>query len=227
MCLRPTSRVRRGGAADGQQPSGQLGCNYGTPPAGQPLTRGQCGHALPPSCHSLVEERSTASKVAASTSSRHLCSRSNQLAHSNLPTIQDKVNQPWANVTQGADLRASLDKNSRGRDARGYINQCHREREERELRRRLDYDCEYGPRAPSTTTWSMRSEIVTTLRTDDVPNTRRTTATLMVRFLTRIASPGRGSNAGRGRHLGRRQGRRHGHHYLPRVGAPSPISRLP
>jgi hypothetical protein len=124
-------------------------------------------------------------------------------------------------------LHTGLDKNSRGRNARGYIDQRHSEREERELRRRLDYNREYGLRAPSTATWSMRSEIVTTLRTDDVPNTRRTTATLMVRFLTRISSLGRGSNAGRGRHLGRRQGRRHGHHYLPRVGAPSPISRLP
>jgi hypothetical protein len=30
-------------------------------------------------------------------------------------------------------------------DARSYIDQRHREREERELQRRLDYDCEYGP----------------------------------------------------------------------------------
>jgi hypothetical protein len=44
-----------------------------------------------------------------------------------------------------ADLRANLDKNRRGRTAHGYIDQCPREREERELRRRLNYDWEYGP----------------------------------------------------------------------------------
>jgi hypothetical protein len=35
----------------------------------------------------LVEEKSTASKSVASTSSRHSCSRSNRPAHSKLPTI--------------------------------------------------------------------------------------------------------------------------------------------
>jgi hypothetical protein len=42
-------------------------------------------------------------------------------------------------------LRANLDKNRRDRDARGYIDQRHRECEERELRHRLDYDREYAP----------------------------------------------------------------------------------
>jgi hypothetical protein len=78
----------------------------------------------------LVEERSAASKSAASTSSRHSRNRSNQPAHSKLPTIQEEVNQPRADATPGVDLRANLDKNWRGRDARGYIDQCHREREE-------------------------------------------------------------------------------------------------
>jgi hypothetical protein len=41
---------------------------------------------------SLVEEKSTASKSAASTSSWHLRSPSNQPAHSKLPTIQEEVN---------------------------------------------------------------------------------------------------------------------------------------
>jgi hypothetical protein len=70
----------------------------------------------------LVEQRSTASKSAASTSSRHSRSRSNRPAHSRLPTIQDEVNQPRANATPGGDLHANLDKNRRGRDARGYID---------------------------------------------------------------------------------------------------------
>jgi hypothetical protein len=59
----------------------------------------------------LVEERSTTSKSAASTSSRHSHSRSNGPAHSKLPTIQEEVNQPRANTTPGVDLRANLDKN--------------------------------------------------------------------------------------------------------------------
>jgi hypothetical protein len=65
--------------------------------------------------------------------------------HRRLSTIQEEVNQPGARVEPAADLRANLDKNRRGLDARGYIDQRHREREERELRRRLDYDHEYGP----------------------------------------------------------------------------------
>jgi hypothetical protein len=93
----------------------------------------------------LVEEKSAASKSAASMSSQHSRSRSNQPAHSRLSTIQEEVNQPGARAAPAADLRANLGRNRRGRDARGYIDQCHREREERELRRRLDYDREYGP----------------------------------------------------------------------------------
>jgi hypothetical protein len=70
----------------------------------------------------LVEGKSVASRSATSTSSWHSCSRSNRPAHSKLPTIQEEVNQPWANTVQGADLRANLDKNRRSRDARGYID---------------------------------------------------------------------------------------------------------
>jgi hypothetical protein len=44
----------------------------------------------------------------------------------------------------GRRPRANLFKNRHGRDARGYIDQRHREHEERELRRCLDYDREYG-----------------------------------------------------------------------------------
>jgi hypothetical protein len=47
--------------------------------------------------------------------------------------IQEEVNQPRANAAPGIDLRANLDKNWHGRNARGYIDQHHREREEREL----------------------------------------------------------------------------------------------
>jgi hypothetical protein len=93
----------------------------------------------------LVEEKSAASKSAASTSSWHSCSRSNRPAHSKLPTIQEEVNQPRARAAPATDLRANLDKNRRGRDARGYIDQRHHEHEERELRHRLDYDREYNP----------------------------------------------------------------------------------
>jgi hypothetical protein len=93
----------------------------------------------------LVEERSVASKSAASTSSRHLHSQSDRPAHNKLPTIQKEINQPRANATRGGDLRANLDKNRRGRDARSYIDQRHHEHKERELRRRLDYDREYSP----------------------------------------------------------------------------------
>jgi hypothetical protein len=117
----------------------------------------------------LVEERSATSKSAASTSSRHSRSRSNRPAHSKLPTTQEEVNQPRANAAPGVDLRANLDKNRRGRDARGYIDQRHRDREERELRRRLDYDREYGPpRAPSIGSWSAKNATATTSRTGGV-----------------------------------------------------------
>jgi hypothetical protein len=78
----------------------------------------------------LVEERSAASKSVASTSSRHSRSRSNRPTHSKLPTVQEKVNQPRANAAPGVDLRAILDRNWHGRDARGYIDQRHRKREE-------------------------------------------------------------------------------------------------
>jgi hypothetical protein len=68
-----------------------------------------------------------------------------------LPTIQEEVSQPRANTTKDSDLRGNLDQNIRGCDARGYIDQCHHEREERELRCCLDYIHEYvlGPRLPS------------------------------------------------------------------------------
>jgi hypothetical protein len=92
----------------------------------------------------LVEEKSTASKSDASTSSWHSRSRSNRPAHSRLPTIQEEVNQPGAKAAPAVDLHANLDKNWHDCDTRGYIDQRHREREERELRRRLDYDHEYG-----------------------------------------------------------------------------------
>jgi hypothetical protein len=72
----------------------------------------------------LVEEKSVMSKSVASMSSRHSCSRSNWPAHSKLPTIQEEVNQPRANGAPGVNLRANLDKNRRGRDARGCIDQC-------------------------------------------------------------------------------------------------------
>jgi hypothetical protein len=93
----------------------------------------------------LVEEKSATSMSAASTSSRHLRSQSNRPAHSRLPTIQEEVNQPEAKAAPAVDLRANLDKNRRDRDASGYIDQHHREREERELHCHLDYDREYGP----------------------------------------------------------------------------------
>jgi hypothetical protein len=93
----------------------------------------------------LVEKKSAASKSAAATSSWHSCSRSNWPTHSKIPTIQEEVNKPRVNAVPGVDLRANLDKNWCGHDARGYINQCHCEREERELQCRHDYDREYGP----------------------------------------------------------------------------------
>jgi hypothetical protein len=69
-----------------------------------------------------VEEKSVASKYAVSTSSRHSRSRSNRPVHRKLSTIKEEVNQPRANAAQGADLRANLDKNRRGRDTHGYID---------------------------------------------------------------------------------------------------------
>jgi hypothetical protein len=59
--------------------------------------------------------------------------------------MQEEVNQPRANAATGIDLHANIDKNRRGRDARSYIDQRHREREEQERRCRLKYDREYGP----------------------------------------------------------------------------------
>jgi hypothetical protein len=43
--------------------------------------------------------------------------------------IQEEVNQPGARAAPAADLRANLDKNRCGRDARSYIDQRYRERE--------------------------------------------------------------------------------------------------
>jgi hypothetical protein len=59
--------------------------------------------------------------------------------------IKEEVNQPRVNTVPSVDLRANHYKNRRGRDTRGYIDQRHRECEERELRRHFDYDREYGP----------------------------------------------------------------------------------
>jgi hypothetical protein len=61
------------------------------------------------------------------------------------PTTQEEVNQPGERASPADDLRANLNKNRRGRDARGYIDQRPCERKEWELRRRLEYDREYGP----------------------------------------------------------------------------------
>jgi hypothetical protein len=49
------------------------------------------------------------------------------------------------NAAQDGDLRANLDKNRRGCDTCGYIDQRHWERKDQELLRRLDYDREYAP----------------------------------------------------------------------------------
>jgi hypothetical protein len=103
--------------------------------------------------------------------------------------MQEEVNQPRVNAAPGANLHANLDKNRRGHDARGYMDQCHREREERELRRHLDYDREYAPRALSIASWTVKNTIATTSRTGDVPSTRQTTTPLRVRSLTQTASP--------------------------------------
>jgi hypothetical protein len=97
----------------------------------------------------LVEEKSVASKSAASPSSRHSHSR-DTCAQQTAPPIQEEVDQhnpdhPRANDARDGDLRANLDKNRCGRDARGYIDQRNREHEERELRCCLDYDRGYGP----------------------------------------------------------------------------------
>jgi hypothetical protein len=87
----------------------------------------------------LVEEKSTTTMSVASSSSRHLCSRSNQPARSNLPThIQEEVDQnnpdqPRVNDAKDGDLRANVDKNKCVRDVRSYIDQRHCECEEREL----------------------------------------------------------------------------------------------
>jgi hypothetical protein len=116
----------------------------------------------------LVEEKSATSKSAASTSSRHSCSRSNRPAHSKLPTIQEEVNQPGARATPAADLHANLDKNCCGCDARGYFDQCHHEREEREMRHCPDYDREYSP--PGNVHWIMERE---ERECHDVENRRR------------------------------------------------------
>jgi hypothetical protein len=70
--------------------------------------------------------------------------------HSKLPTIQEEVDQhnpdqPQANDARDDNLRANLDKNRRARDAYGYIDQRHRELEERFLRHCAEYNREYDP----------------------------------------------------------------------------------
>jgi hypothetical protein len=59
------------------------------------------------------------------------------------PPSRRKSTNPRANTAQDGDLHAKLNKNKLGHDARGYIDHCHREHEEWELRSRLDYDREY------------------------------------------------------------------------------------
>jgi hypothetical protein len=75
----------------------------------------------------LVEEKSATAKSVASSSSLHSRSRSNRPAHSNLPTIQQEVDQnnpeqALANGANDGDLRANLDRDRRARDAHDYIS---------------------------------------------------------------------------------------------------------
>jgi hypothetical protein len=104
--------------------------------------------------------------------------------HRRLPTIQEEVYQPGARATPVANLRANLDKNWCGRDARGYIDQHSHEREEQELRRRLDYDREYGPPGGVHRIMEREEQSAMTSRTGGVPSTRKTVATLRVRSVT-------------------------------------------
>lgn len=91
-------------------------------------------------------------KSATSLSSHHLRSQSNRSKRNNLHTIQEKVDQHNPDQPRGrvngakdGDLRDNLNNNRRARDARDYIDQCHREHEERELRCRAEYDRKYTP----------------------------------------------------------------------------------
>jgi hypothetical protein len=144
------------GLATFNSPQANLGASLACLQQANPSPEANAAMAYVRVALALVVERSATSKSAASMSSRHLCSRSNRPTHSKLPKIQEEVNQPRANAAPGVDQRANLDKNQRGRDARGYINQCHRERKERELRRCLDYDREYGPKG--AVHWIMECE---------------------------------------------------------------------
>jgi hypothetical protein len=129
-CPRPTPRVRGGRTTDVQQPPGQPGCGVAHLQQANPSPEADTAMAYIRVTTALVEERSAASKSAASTLSRHSRSRSDRSAHSKLPTIQEEVNQPRANAAPGVDLHANIDKNRRGRDARDYIVQRHCEHEE-------------------------------------------------------------------------------------------------
>jgi hypothetical protein len=119
----------------------------------------------------LVEEKNVTAKSAASSLRHYSRNRSNRPRCSNLPPIDEEVDQHnpeqphgWANGAKDGDLCDNLDNNRRARDTRSYIDQRHYELEERELRRRVEYDREYAPLALFTTSWSVRSATSTTLR---------------------------------------------------------------
>jgi hypothetical protein len=75
------------------------------------------------------------------------------------------------NGARDGDLCANLNKNRQCYDTRGYIDQRHRECEERELRHRAEYDRMYAPPAPSTASWNARNATASTSRIGVVPNT--------------------------------------------------------
>jgi hypothetical protein len=126
-------------------------------------------------------EKSAVAKSAASSSSLHSRSRSNQPARSNLPTIQEEAGQNnpeqlRANGVKDGDLRTNLDKNRHACDTRGYIDQRHHERDERELRHHAEYVCEYVPLVSSTASWNARSATAMKPRIGVALSTKQTTA---------------------------------------------------
>jgi hypothetical protein len=87
------------------------------------------------------------------------------------------------------DLHTNLDKNRRNCDDRGYIDQRHREREERELRRAESMLASMDLPLLSTVSWSARNATAMTSRIGDVPNTTQTMFTQRALSRIQIISP--------------------------------------
>jgi hypothetical protein len=125
----------------------------------------------------LVDEKSVASKSAASTSSRHSHSRSNLPAHSRLPMIQEEVNQPGAKAAPAADHAPTSTRTGVVAMPAATSTNVTTNARSRSSDFASTTTASTALQAPSTGSWSARSANAMTSRISGVPSTRPNTAT--------------------------------------------------